>query len=134
MIRWLMSFCGFSAWRLGATPAELDRLHDGAGHKGPLIQILSEEGVMQSEELQDEMFPGRGGIGWRVTVDGIYAPDALFSTFREAFDASLEDTGHRTFAGSSTRRDRWAEYRNGGSRSTPCDDVGRHRSRRTERL
>ncbi len=91
MVRWLCLFVVFPFGVWAATPAELDRLHDAMGTKA-LIQILSEEGAIQSDELQNEMFPGRGRIGWRATVKRIYAPDTLFATFRDAFDASLEDT------------------------------------------
>ncbi len=73
-----------------ASPAELDRLH-AALATDELMAILSEEGVVQSEELRQEMFPGRGGVGWSAAVGHIYAPDRLESLFRAAFDEALAD-------------------------------------------
>ncbi|MEM9971010.1 MAG: DUF2059 domain-containing protein [Pseudomonadota bacterium] len=55
------------------------------------MDILSEEGLEQAEELRDEMFPGRGGVGWTATVREIYAPDRLAELFRGAFDAALQE-------------------------------------------
>lgn len=74
----------------GASPEELDRLH-AALATGELMEILSEEGLAQSEELRDEMFPGRGGVGWSATMESVYAPARMESLFRAAFDAELAD-------------------------------------------
>lgn len=71
-----------------ATPAELARLHEAIG-TGELIDILSEEGLTQADELQGDMFPGRGGVGWTATVQRIYSPERLNDLFTEAFDAEL---------------------------------------------
>ena len=91
MIRLLAFFAVFPAQLWAATPAELDRLH-AALDTNALIQILSEEGLMQSEDLRDDMFPGRGGIGWTAAVGRIYAPERLYDTFRTAFDEELVET------------------------------------------
>lgn len=71
-----------------ATPEEIDRLH-AALRTDVLMEILSEEGVEQSEDLRLEMFPGRGGVGWTATVEQIYRSDRLMRLFRSAFDAEL---------------------------------------------
>ena len=76
------------AW--AASPEELEQLHS-ALQTDELMAILSEEGVDQGRELQAEMFPGRGGIGWTATIERIYAPDRLRSVFREAFDDALAE-------------------------------------------
>lgn len=76
-----------SAW--AASPADLARLYD-ALRTDELMQILSEEGLEQSEELRTEMFPGRGGAGWTATVGRIYAPQRLTEVFRDAFAAELD--------------------------------------------
>lgn len=90
MIRWLTVVLFLPVAAFAASPEELDRLHEALGTE-ELILILSEEGIMQADELQEEMFPGRGGIGWATTIRGIYAPSKLSATFREAFDAELAD-------------------------------------------
>jgi hypothetical protein len=53
------------------------------------MAILSEEGLLQSEELRGEIFPGRGRVGWSAVLGRIYAPDRLESLFESAFDAAL---------------------------------------------
>ncbi len=75
-----------AAW--SASPQELEQLH-AALQTDELMAILSEEGIEQGEELQSEMFPGRGGIGWAATIEQIYAPERLRTVFREAFDDAL---------------------------------------------
>lgn len=90
MIRWLVLFLVLPVAAVSASRAELDELHDALSTE-ELMSILSEEGMIQSEELREEMFPGRGGAGWTATVSRIYAPEVLHRTFREAFDAALAD-------------------------------------------
>ena len=90
MIRLLTFIVLFPASLWAATPAELNRLH-AALDTDALIQILSEEGLMQSEDLRDDMFPGRGGIGWTAAVGRIYAPERLSEAFRTAFDEALAE-------------------------------------------
>ena len=85
MIRYLIAVLVFPLQAFAASDAELDRLHV-ALDTAALIEILSEEGVMQSEELRETMFPGRGGIGWAASIDRIYETEALYATFRDAFD------------------------------------------------
>lgn len=77
----------FGAW--AATPVELSRLHSVL-QTDALMQILSEEGLEQSEGLRADMFPGRGGVGWTATVERIYATDRLGALFRDAFAAELK--------------------------------------------
>lgn len=72
-----------------ATPAELSRLHTVL-QTDVLMEILSEEGIEQSEELRADMFPGRGGVGWTATIGQIYAPERLATLFRDAFAKELE--------------------------------------------
>ncbi len=85
LIVFVIPFTAFAA-----SEAEIDALHDALA-TDELMQILSEEGVAQSEELRSSMFPGRGGIGWTTIVRKIYETDHLRQTFRSAFDDALED-------------------------------------------
>ncbi len=85
LVLFLLPFSAF-----GASPAELARLHEALA-TSELMEILSEEGIAQSEELRDEMFPGRGGVGWASTIGSLYASDRLESLFRTAFDEELAD-------------------------------------------
>lgn len=91
MLRWLTVIAfivPFTAF--AASEEELDRLH-AALSSNELMRILSEEGFIQSDELREEMFPGRGGVGWNAVVGRIYSVDRLNENFRTAFDASLQD-------------------------------------------
>jgi hypothetical protein len=74
-----------------ATPAELDRLYF-ALHGPDLMEILSEEGRVQSDELQADMFPGRNNGSWSAVSGIIYDVDAMRVTFRARFDEELADT------------------------------------------
>lgn len=87
LITFISVFPGM-VWAAGAD--EIDRLH-AILQTDALMEILSEEGVEQSEDLRSEMFPGRGGVGWTATVAQIYDPERLATLFRKAFDAELRD-------------------------------------------
>lgn len=92
MLRWLtIIVLLFPVYAHAATKDQLDRLHSALGSP-ELMRILSDEGVMQSEELREEMFPGRGGLGWRAVVERVYDAERLEAIFRDAFDASLAET------------------------------------------
>ena len=85
LVSFILAFPGI-VW--AATPEEIERLH-AVLQTNVLMEILSEEGMEQSEDLRLEMFPGRGGVGWTATVAQIYRPDRLEALFRTAFDAEL---------------------------------------------
>ena len=71
-----------------ASQSELDRLYQAL--RGPdLMEILSEEGRVQSDELQADMFPGRSNGSWSAVSAMIYDTDAMRTTFRTRFDAEL---------------------------------------------
>lgn len=91
MLRWFTVFLVLPFAASAASRAELAELH-GALNTDALMQILSEEGLAQTEELRENMFPGRGGAGWTSVVQRIYAPERLGETFRSAFDAALADS------------------------------------------
>lgn len=75
---------------LSATPEELDSLYEALGTP-ELLDILREEGMAQSEELRDDMFPGRGGAGWSRLVSEIYDTDRMGEIFRDGFNSELQD-------------------------------------------
>lgn len=91
MVRWLILFLILPGIAVAASPAELDRLRAAFG-TGELMAILSEEGMEQAETLRDDMFPGRGGVGWTRVAAGIYAADRLEAVFAEEFDAEMAET------------------------------------------
>ncbi len=89
MLRFAVIFLILPFASIAASPAELSRLHI-ALETDELLAILSEEGIIQSDDLRADMFPGRGGVGWSATIQQIYAPDRLQVLFRSAFNAELE--------------------------------------------
>ena len=90
MVRWLFLFLVLPGAVAAASADELERLRAAFG-ADDLIAILSEEGIDQAESLRDDMFPGRGGLGWTRVVGGIYAPDRLEAVFVEHFDEALAE-------------------------------------------
>ncbi|MEO9824486.1 MAG: DUF2059 domain-containing protein [Paracoccaceae bacterium] len=87
----LVSLLTLPQLALAATPGELDRLYT-ALRGTDLMEILSEEGRVQSEELQADMFPGRSNASWVATSSAIYDVEKMRVTFRARFNAELTDT------------------------------------------
>lgn len=54
-----------------------------------LMEIMYEEGVAYADELEEELFPRQGGLGWQTAVGTIYDPQAMYREFSEAFDATM---------------------------------------------
>lgn len=90
MLRTLVFLICWPMTLWAASPAELLRLHE-ALQTNAMMDILSEEGLAQADELRSDMFPGRSAVGWATTVNAIYAPERLDAVFRKAFDAELAD-------------------------------------------
>ncbi len=89
MFHWLIAIAFvLPVAAMAASDEELDALH-AALDTDALMVILSEEGIVQSNELREDMFPGRGGVGWNAVVGRIYDVDRLHTTFRDAFDSAL---------------------------------------------
>ncbi|WP_413719304.1 hypothetical protein [Silicimonas sp. MF1-12-2] len=74
-----------------ASKAELDLLRKAMSIER-LLEIMREEGLSQSEDLREDMFPGRGGTAWRMAISGIYDVPEMQTRFSEAFDKELADT------------------------------------------
>lgn len=91
MFRWFIAIAFvIPVAAAAASEEDLDALH-AALDTDALMVILSEEGIDQSNELREDMFPGRGGVGWNAVVGRIYDADRLYATFRDAFDSALTD-------------------------------------------
>ncbi len=74
-----------------ANKAELDRLFEALG-TAELLDIMRTEGLVQADELQTEMFPGRGGRSWHGLASAIYDTGDMAATFRVRFDEELAET------------------------------------------
>lgn len=55
-----------------------------------LLEIMADEGVAYGDSLQAEMFPGRGGDGWRTQVAAIYDPARMAGVFRDTLEPLLD--------------------------------------------
>ena len=73
-----------------ASEGELDTLFRALG-TGELIDILRIEGLEQSDELRESMFPQRAD-GWNRIASSIYDTRRMAAEFREAFDAELAES------------------------------------------
>ena len=63
-----------------------------------VVSLMRAEGVEHGEALADDLFPGRGRAGWRLSVARIYDEGALRQRLREGVSEALEgeDVGAMT--------------------------------------
>ena len=54
-----------------------------------VLEVMREEGIAYGAEMEDEMFPGQGGPGWRAMVAVIYDPGTMRGRFDTALEAAL---------------------------------------------
>ncbi len=57
-----------------------------------VIAIMHEEGVAYGLSLEEEMFPGQGGVGWGLAVGQVYARDRMEETFFDRLSQELDDS------------------------------------------
>ncbi len=70
---------------------EILRLAD-ALRLGETVALMREEGLIYGRELEQSMFPGRGGEGWAAEVSRLYDERAMLETVMTGFSATLADT------------------------------------------
>jgi len=54
-----------------------------------VIEIMRQEGQGYGDTLEEDLFPGRGGVRWAATVEEIYNVDRMSEAVRIAFDSDL---------------------------------------------
>ena len=54
-----------------------------------IVEIMREEGVSYGEDMETELFAGRGGARWLAMVDQIYDAEWMATTVRNRFDTEL---------------------------------------------
>lgn len=70
-------------------PAPVNDLID-ALRLDQVLDAMRIEGIDYGETLEADLFPDRGGPGWRRTVDGIYAIDAMRARLMPALSRELD--------------------------------------------
>ncbi|MEM9971237.1 MAG: DUF2059 domain-containing protein [Pseudomonadota bacterium] len=85
----LAAIAAFAAPSQAATEEEIDTLFE-AMRINDLIVLLRDEGLAQSADLSEQMFPERAR-GWARVVSGIYNVPDLTRSFRQGFGETLAD-------------------------------------------
>ena len=57
-----------------------------------LMEIMREEGASYGDELEADMFPGRGNVKWREVVSTIYDTDRMEEDILKGLDQNLDDS------------------------------------------
>jgi hypothetical protein len=60
----------------------------------PVIEVMCEEGIAYGHDMEQQMFPGKGGPGWQAAVATIYDPGAMRARFDAAFAKALDGSPH----------------------------------------
>lgn len=81
----------FALWAVAGQAAPFDRLMT-AMQMDEIVSILAEEGTASALELEESMFPGRGGAAWEEEVARIYDVDARRLALRESMADLLSET------------------------------------------
>lgn len=76
-----------------ADDAKLDRLVDALGLPD-VLAVMQSEGIDYGGTIRDDLFPGRGGIGWDVTVQGIYDYDKMLGEVRNGIAERLSEDSY----------------------------------------
>ncbi|MEM1235468.1 MAG: hypothetical protein AAGI10_00770 [Pseudomonadota bacterium] len=84
-----LSLVATVAWSEEDFPRQFDRLMD-AMRMNEVIGILVEEGRAAGLELEDSMFPGRGGQAWQDELDRIYEREGRQVQLRREMSRFLE--------------------------------------------
>lgn len=56
-----------------------------------ILDVVAQEGVAGAANVEDEMFPGRGGSGWQADIERLYDRDRLKAIVDEEFPKRLTE-------------------------------------------
>lgn len=73
-----------------AQQAEIDALYD-ALRLDDVVAVMRDEGLDYGRDLQEQMFPTRGGPAWTGLVEGLYDADTMRRIVRERLGEELAD-------------------------------------------
>lgn len=74
----------------GAASPRIDPVYDVLG-LGEMLEIMREEGIGYGADLEQELFPGRGGDVWAGAVGAIYDTDRMETAIQAELDRRLGD-------------------------------------------
>jgi hypothetical protein len=57
-----------------------------------LLDVMHQEGIAYGADLEENMFPGRGGASWDATVERIYGDPSWLTQFEATFASALEES------------------------------------------
>ncbi len=63
------------------------------------VALMRDEGLIYGRELEQSMFPGRGGEGWRAAVSRLYDEQAMLDAVMQGFAATLAGADLRPLLG-----------------------------------
>ncbi|WP_068114746.1 DUF2059 domain-containing protein [Tropicimonas marinistellae] len=77
---------------LRADPSERERIGPlmDALQMPAMLEIIREEGIGYADELEEDLFPGRGGDGWIRMVEDIYETGRMELMMRDGLGADLD--------------------------------------------
>ena len=64
-----------------------------------LISVMREEGIDYGAQLEEQLFPSRGGDAWSAIIEQTYDGERMFATFAEKFDTELDAETIATLTG-----------------------------------
>lgn len=91
MLRYLAPFA-FAIHALPAaamTAGEAEKLYEAMGLP-EIVEIMRQDGLDYGETIERDLFPGRGGQGWRAAVSRIYDADDMNETMQRRLASELE--------------------------------------------
>jgi hypothetical protein len=75
----------------GALPEQKQAELIAATRLRDIIEVVSAEGVAAGPNIEADMFPGRGGLGWQQDLERIYAVDPLMEDMTRDIGARLTE-------------------------------------------
>ncbi len=90
MLRFVLSFFLLIGLILPASgqPSRIDPLYQALG-LSEIVAVMREEGIGYGGELEDDLFPSRGGARWAAMIEQIYDPVRMEEVLRQGLDKEL---------------------------------------------
>lgn len=83
---------GAAIAQTGALPDQKQAQLIEATRLRDIIEVVSAEGIAAGPNIEADMFPGRGGVGWQQDLERIYAVEPLVESMAGDIGAGLSET------------------------------------------